>query len=53
MQGRSIEVVKVTENPIADIIADIVSILYSFCARQPRARRKTENIVQDLNVEAE
>src|SRR5258708_5531434 len=38
------------------IIADFVSILYSFCARlygQRRAKRKTEKIVQDLNVQAE
>ncbi len=56
MQGRSIEVVNVTENPIEDIIADFVSILYSFCAKlygQRRAKRKTEKIVQDLNVKAE
>ncbi len=55
LQGRSIEVVNVTENPIEDIIADFVSILYSFCARlygQRRAKRKTEKIVQDLNVKA-
>lgn len=54
MQGRSIEVVNVTTNPIEDIIADFVSILYSFCAKlygQRRARRKTEKIVQDLNVQ--
>jgi putative resolvase len=56
LQGRSIEVVNVTENPIEDIIADFVSILYSFCAKlygQRRAKRKTEKIVQDLNVKAE
>jgi putative resolvase len=56
MQGRSIEVVNVTENPIEGIIADSVSILYSLCARlygQHRAKRKTEKIVQDLNVKAE
>ena len=56
MQGRSIEVVNVTENPIEDIIADFVSILYSFCARlyrQRRAKRKTEKLVQDVNVQAE
>jgi predicted site-specific integrase-resolvase len=48
--------VNVTENPIEDIIADFVSILYSFCARlygQRRAKRKTEKIVQDLNVQAQ
>lgn len=51
MQGRSIEVVNVTENPIEDSIADFVSILYSFCARlygQRRAKRKTEKIVKEL-----
>lgn len=56
MQGRSIEVVNVSENPIEDSIADFVSILYSFCAKlygQRRAKRKTEKIVQDLNVQAE
>ena len=56
MQGRSIEVVNVTENPIEDSIADFVCILYSFCAKlygQRRAKRKTEKIVQDLNVKAE
>src|SRR5579884_767004 len=56
MQGRSIEAVNVTENPIEDIIADFVSILYSFCAKlygQRRAKRKTEKIVKELNVKAE
>ncbi len=56
MRGRSIEVVNVTENPIEEIIADFASILYSFCARlyrQRRAKRKTEKIVQDLNVQAQ
>ncbi len=51
-----IEVVNVTENPIEDIIADFVSILYSFCAklyRQHRAKRKTEKLVQELTEEAE
>ena len=47
MQGRSIEVVNVTENPIEDIIADFVSILYSFCAKlygQRRAKRKRRRL---------
>ncbi len=55
MQGRSIKAVNVTENLIEDI-ADFVSILYSFCARlygQRRAKRKTEKIVQELNIQAE
>jgi len=54
MQGRSIEVV--TENPLEDLTADFVSILYSFCVRlygQRRAKQKTEKLVQDLNVKTE
>jgi putative resolvase len=54
MQGRSMEVV--TENPIEEIIAAVVSILCSFCVRlyeQRRARHKTEKLVQDLNVKTE
>jgi putative resolvase len=56
IQGRRIEVVNVTENPIEDIIADFVSILYSFCAKlygQRRAKRKTEKLVQELTDEAQ
>ncbi len=56
VQGRSIEVVNVTANPIEDIIADFVSILYSFTAKlygQRRAKRKTEKIVQELTVQAQ
>ena len=48
--------VSATENPIEEIIADLASMLYSFCARlyrQRRAKRKTEKIVQDLNVQAQ
>ncbi len=54
MQGRSIEVV--TENPIEEIITDVVSIVYSFCVwlyGRRRAKRKTEKRVQDLNVKTE
>lgn len=56
MQGRSIEVVNITENPIEDLIADMVSILYSFSARlygQRRAKRKTEHIVKELELQAQ
>jgi len=56
VQGRRIEVVNLTENPIEDIIADFVSILYSFCAKlygQRRAKRKTEKLVQELTEEAQ
>ncbi len=52
MQGRSIEVLNPTETAMEDILADLTSIIYSFCARlygQRRAKRKTEKIVQDLN----
>lgn len=54
MQGRSMEVV--TENPLEEIIAAVVSIVYSFCVRlygQGRAEQKMEKLVQDLNVKAE
>ena len=50
-QGRSIEVVNTAENGTEDLLADLVSIIYSFCARlygQRRAKRKTERIVAEL-----
>jgi putative resolvase len=55
-QGRSLEIVKMTENPIEEIIADFVSILYNCCARlygQRRTKRKTEKLVQDLSLKTE
>jgi len=48
-------VVNVTENPMEEIIADGVSILYSCCAKlsgQRRAKRKTEKVVQERTEEA-
>ena len=54
MQGRSLEVV--TENPLEEIIAAVVSSVYSLCVRlcgQRRVRQKTEKRVQDLNIETE
>ena len=54
MQGRSIEVV--TANPLEEIIAAVVSIVYSFCVRlygQCRAKQKMKKLVQDLNLKAE
>ena len=54
MQGRSIEVV--TANPIEEIIADVVSIVYNFCVwlyGQCRAKQKMKKLVQDLNVKTE
>ena len=50
-QGRSVEVVNVAENGTEDLLADLVSIISSFCARlygQRRAKRKTEKIVAEL-----
>lgn len=54
-QGRAIEVVNQAENGTEDLLADLTSIVYSFCARlysQRRAKRKTETIVRELEVEA-
>lgn len=50
-QGRTIEVVNQAENGMEDLLADLTSIIYSFCARlygQRRAKRKTERIVEQL-----
>jgi len=50
-QGRSIEVVNQAENGTEDLLADLISIIYSLCARlygQRHAKRKTEKIVQQL-----
>jgi putative resolvase len=52
-QGRSIEVVNLAENGTEDLLADLTSIIYSFCARlygQRRAKRKTETIVKELEA---
>lgn len=49
--GREIEVVNQAENGTEDLLADLISIIYSFCARlygQRRAKRKTEKIVAEL-----
>jgi putative resolvase len=53
--GREIEVVNQAENSTEDLLADLTSIIYSFCARlygQRRAKRKTEKIVQELEQES-
>lgn len=50
-QVREIEVVNQAENGTEDLLADLISIIYSFCARlygQRRAKRKTEKIVAEL-----
>ncbi len=54
LAGRHIEVVNVAENDQEDLLADLVSIIYSFAVRlygQRRAKRTTEVIVKQLQVE--
>jgi putative resolvase len=53
--GREIEVVNQAENSTEDLLAELTSIIYSFCARlygQRRAKRTTEKIVQELEQES-
>lgn len=50
-QGRRIEVVNLAGNSKEDLLGDLTSIIYSFCARlygQRRAKRKTEQITRQL-----
>jgi putative resolvase len=52
-QGRTIEVVNQAENGTEDLLADLTSIIYSFCARlygQRRAKRKTESLIASLEA---
>jgi putative resolvase len=54
VQGRRIEEVNQAENSTEDLLADLTAIIYSFCARlygQRRAKRQTEQIVQELEAE--
>lgn len=54
VSGREIEVANQAENSTEDLLADLTSIIYSFCARlygQRRAKRTTERIVQELEEE--
>ena len=56
VQGRSLEVVNQAENGTEDLLADLTSIIYSFCARlygQRRAKRTTEKIVEELQAKEE
>jgi len=56
VQGRTLEVVNQAEHGTEDLLADLTSIIYSFCARlygQRRAKRKTEKIVQELEAQEE
>lgn len=50
-RGRRIEVVNLADTGREDLVADLVAIIDSFCARlygQRRAKRKTETIVKEL-----
>lgn len=50
-RGCTIEVVNLADNGKEDLVEDLVSIIYSFCARlygQSRAKRKTEAITKEL-----
>lgn len=50
-QSRRIEVVNLSGNSKEDLLGDLTSIIYSFCARlygQRRAKRKTEQITRQL-----
>jgi len=50
-QGRRVEVVNLTGNSKEDLLGDLTSIIYAFCARlygQRRAKRKTEQITRQL-----
>lgn len=52
--GREIEVVNQAENSTEDLLIDLTSIIYSFCARlygQRRAKRQTERITQELEAQ--
>lgn len=56
VQGRSLEVVNLSENGTEDLLADLTSIISSFCARlygQRRATHKTETIVKQLQAKDE
>lgn len=56
VQGRSLEVVNLSDNGTEDLLADLTSIISSFCARlygQRRATRKTETIVKQLQAKDE
>lgn len=56
VQGRVIEVVNPAENDKEELVADLASIIYSFCVRlygQRRAKRKTEKVVQELQAKEE
>ncbi len=52
-QCRRVEVINLAEDAQEGLLADLVSIIYSFCARlygQRRAKRKTERITAELEA---
>lgn len=56
VQQRRLEIVNESENDTEDLLADFTAILYSFCVSMygfRRAKRKTETIVKELQVEDE
>jgi putative resolvase len=56
VQGRAIEVVNQAENGTEDLLTDLTSIVYSFCARlygQRRAKRKTDVIARELEAKGD
>ncbi len=56
VQQRRLEMVNESENDTEDVLADLTSILYSFCVRLyglRRAKRKTETIVKELQAKDE
>ena len=53
VQGRTIEVVNPAQDDTEELLADLTSIIYRFCARlygQRRAKRKTEKLVEQLQA---
>jgi putative resolvase len=52
-QGRALEVVNEAGNETEDLLADLTSIIYLFCARlygQRRAKRKAESVIRTLET---
>jgi predicted site-specific integrase-resolvase len=53
LSGKRIEVVNLTDNDKADLMQDLVAIIYSFSARMyglRRAKRKTDHIIATLQT---
>ena len=54
--GRTVEIVNLADDDKEDLIQDLSSIFYRFCARMygpRRAKRKTEKIVKELEAKEE